>query len=708
MEDLDLDSQSPTPNLDDTLYIRFALNQLTRDEEVLGPRRESIAASSDSYPVERFQSVDQSRPFPAVGQPRTLHTREELALARKHRSSPEPGPLFTFNPTRPLSPDSEPSDVTARQQDIPSGEIYIPIQPPLNTPRYPDLTFLPAILRPISMITLSILCLLMIAAIMFCAIYSTYHNGLVAWSEGIHGGRYFVFGFLPQILAACIFVYIQCVMAAITRIMPFTKMAMTDAESRTNALFLGIYPKGLFFPRWDGPFAIDLAMSFFWLIIFTIPLQGCLFSVIPVENVWRWTAVQGIAWTLVAVYILILLATIVAGFFFFRRTTGLMWDPRSLADLLSLLPRSNSLKDYPGTDTMGSKQEIENRLALRSDRLGYWRTQNKTQGIFYCIGEEGASTRRYTLEAGKLSKLKEKAIEVEESLDIERAAVTYSRTTRFRYTPWYLRDTFVIFWCVAAFILLLGLIIVSFLPSTAIRKGFLPLVSALPNPQGYSPANFLYSFIPSILGMLLYMLFQPLDIALRRLQPWVELGNPEGATASHSLLLDYTAKLPISCSVNALASGHYRIAIISLLSLLFILLPVLAGGVFFPLTTPSYEVRMIPNLPSFYIILALLILYLFALLLLLPGRRRMQLPHSISCLAEIFSFVYDSQILDDAAFRTPRSKADLVTRLMAVSAHGSEKRYAFGIYRGRKGKECLGIDRLGRRGQEDVIVLSSK
>jgi hypothetical protein len=566
----------------------------------------------------------------------------------------------------------------------------------------------------------------MISAIMFSAIYSTYHNGLVEWSTGIYGGRYFVFGFLPQILAACIFVYVQCILAAITRIMPFTKMAMDDAESRTNVLFLGIYPSSLFFPRWEGPVSMDISMSFFWLIVFTIPLQSCLFSVIPVDNVWRWTAVQGIAWTLVAIYILILIATVIAGFFFFRRTTGLMWDPRSLADLITLLPRSNryefeclpsfetiandlsnSLKDYPGTEVMRSKHEIKHRLALRSDRLGYWRTQNNTQGIFHCVGEEGASTRRYILEQGKLSKLAEKALD-RHSSDVERAAETYSRTTRFRYIPWYLRDTFIIFWCVAAFILLLALIIVSFLPSTAIRRGFPPLVSPLPNPQGYSPANFLYSFIPSLLGMLLYLLFQPLDIALRRLQPWAELGNPEGATANDSLLLDYTAALPISCTLNALSGGHYRIAITSLLSLLFILLPILAGGLFFPLTVPSGEVRMIPNLPSFYLILTLLILYLLALLFLLPARSQMHLPHDVSCLAEIFSFVHNSGMLDDAAFRAPRTKADLVTRLMAASAHGVEKRYAFGIYRGRNERECLGIERLGRRGQDDVLVLSGK
>jgi len=493
-------------------------------------------------------------------------------------------------------------------------------------------------------------------------------------------------------------------MSAITRILPYALMAMDDAKSRTNALFLGIYPRSLFIPRWEGPVVIDMSMSFFWLSVWTIPLQGCLFSVIPADGVWRWTAVQGVVWTLVAIYFLVLIAVVVTGLFFFRRTTGLLWDPRSLADIITLLPRSNCLRDYPGTDIMSNKEEMMHSLAMRSDRLGYWRTPNRTQGIFYCIGEEGASTRRYTLDKGKLQK-----VEVEETSDVEQAADLYSRATRFRYIPWYLQDTFVILWCVTGIILFLALIVVSFLPSTELRKGFLPLVSVIPNAQGFSPANFLYSFIPSVLGMILYLLYQPLDMALRRLQPWAELGNPNGATANTSLLLDYPANLPISCTINALAAGHFRIAITSLLSSLFILLPILAGGLFFPLTTPSSGVRMIPNLPSFYIILTLLILYLLGLIILLPNRYQLHLPHSISCLAEIFSFVYNSNILDDAAFRAPRTKADLVTRLMARSAREQlEKRYGFGVFRGRNGKECLGVERLGRRGAQDVLVLSGQ
>ena len=43
----------PTPGVDDTPYIRFAIDQLTRDEELLGSRGQG-ASSESSYPVDRI------------------------------------------------------------------------------------------------------------------------------------------------------------------------------------------------------------------------------------------------------------------------------------------------------------------------------------------------------------------------------------------------------------------------------------------------------------------------------------------------------------------------------------------------------------------------------------------------------------------------------------------------------------------------------
>lgn len=704
---VELDMTSPPTPIDDTPYIRYAIDALTRDDDFR--ESQSTSASSSSYPVDRI-IPDYGLGYTQVGLSAAEREREALTLIRKHRSTPGPGRLFAFNATRPLSLSENRDAPVNAPRNLPpkllsDTNIFIPVDPPMNTPRHPDLMFVPTILRPASIITLSCLLLLMVAALMFCAIYSNYHRGLLAWYGGIYGARYFFFSFVPQILAACIFIYIQGLVAAVRRMTPFTMMTTDNATTRGDALYTGLYAQSWLYSKWDGPVALDIANSFFWLSVFTIPLQSCLFSVIMVDGEWRWTTVQGAAWTLVGIYFLMMIAAVMTGFFFFRRTTGLMWDPRSLADMIALLPRSNCLRDYQGTDVMASKEDIRDKLRLRSDRLGYWRTPDMNQGIFYCIGEEGASTRQYTLESGRLH---EKTGVDDNSSDIEKAAVIYNTNTRFRYLPWVLRDTFMVFWSVAAFILILALFIVSFLPATAIRYGFDPLVGVLPNAAGFSPANFLYSFVPSLIGMLLYIFYQPLDMAIRKLQPWVEMGHPDGATAERSLLLDYPAQYPIQCTLSALAHGHYRVATTSALSFIFILLPVLAGGIFFPLTIPSGAVRMIPSLGAFYTVLAMLILYFIGILMLIPGRFAMHIPHPVDCLAEIFSFVHSSQMLNDASFSALRTKADLNTRLMAPKKDGSANRYAFGVYRGRNGREFLGIDKLGRRGSQEVMVLSGR
>lgn len=53
-EPVGVDLSPPTPGLDDSPYIRFAIDQLTADEEVLGRGRHGSGDSLASYPVERI------------------------------------------------------------------------------------------------------------------------------------------------------------------------------------------------------------------------------------------------------------------------------------------------------------------------------------------------------------------------------------------------------------------------------------------------------------------------------------------------------------------------------------------------------------------------------------------------------------------------------------------------------------------------------
>ena len=60
----------------------------------------------------------------------------------------------------------------------------------------------------------------------------------------------------------------------------------------------------------------------------------------------QWIATQGVIWPVIALYAALLVASIALLVHFLRlRETGMKWDPRSLADLIVLLERSNALAD---------------------------------------------------------------------------------------------------------------------------------------------------------------------------------------------------------------------------------------------------------------------------------------------------------------------------------------------------------------------------
>lgn len=570
---------------------------------------------------------------------------------------------------------------------------------------------------------------------MFCAIYSVYHNGLWNYTGGLYSGQYFVFGFLPQLFAAVIMIYVQAVGSAVARITPFTMLASESKTKRASASFVDMYSGVLGLPRFDyflgGEPVLGFCSLLLWPMFFTIPLQSAVFSVVNIEGEWRWTAVQGVAWTLVAIYLLTLVALTTTMVFFFGRVTGLKWDPTSLADIIAMLPKSNSLNDYQDTEVLPNRNAIRDRLAIRSDRLGFWTMTNYTQAPFYCFAEEGAPTRRYTMQSGRAIQERDSSDTIVEKhtsyfeahspkpllsrgTNSSLLAKVYSPAIRFHYIPWALKDTFVILWPVAFFVLYLALLIVSFLPRTALRNGFDPQISAGQNAAGFSPANFLYSFVPSLIGLLLYSGLRSLSANLSILTPWASLNSANGASAASSLLASYGYNTQFSSLLPALRNKHYLIFVLTLITPLTLLLPILAGGVFFALAAqPSNIVLMFPNFAAYYVIIVILGLYLIALICISitllsntqsERRKRYYLPHGVTCLAEVLTFLYASALPQDFAFGNSRSKEDLARRLQG-NVRATERggrglgrgvRYTFGIFRGSDQRSHLGVERFGR------------
>ncbi|OCL04820.1 hypothetical protein AOQ84DRAFT_225530 [Glonium stellatum] len=740
---MDSESLATTPGVDPVPYIRFAIDQLTRDEEVRGSRQYALG-NDDDYPVERII------PDEGLG-----YNENEQELQRTISERPPPRhPQHTAN---------------RNAQSPVQRDTFVPFHPPRDSLQHTPLDFMPSILRSLWLGIFVLLCTLMLAGLIFCAIYSNKNQGI--WGYKSFGdSRYFVFEYLPTIFGIIILMWLFQVQTALQRIVPFIGMASDSPHPRTESVFLELYPTQFLLPRLEhfraGQPLIGVCYVIFWLFLWTIPLLASSFNVRYDHNTsqWRWIAVQGAIWTTIVLYILLILALITLGAFLFRKQTGLKWDPRSLADIIALLERSNIMNDYNGSETF-IKPEFRQRLGGRSDRLGYWHTSRRPNDIFYGIGEEGGATRRYSIEQGRIREKAPERLYPDQSGNVEneRSAGDFSirmdirsAAVRLRHLPWYLKDTFVVAWIVIAIILLLAFFVVSFV-NDAIKNGFLPQLPAAANSAGFSPSNFLYSFVPAMIAQFLFLSFLSLDYTFRTLQPYAALSSPGGATAETSLLADYPCRFPISVTLSALLNRHFRVAFLSFISLTAATLPILAGGCFWTQFYPNTTtVRVSAQITGYHALCFFLALYAVSLFALVPGRRRFALPHRSSNLAETISWVYQSQIIADRAFARPQTKADLVTRLMGAAyadrpwtrslsalvtpsrrnlptddAAGSatqvtekgrgkqrvaaeadvnaEKRmslldpgairYAFGIHVGRDGLEHLGIDRIKRGGE---------
>lgn len=668
---------APTPVLDDSPYLRFAIDQLTRDEEV-----------REEYPVDRLVWDEGLGYF----------TRTRTPL--RHDNTPQ-NPSYTSQ---------SPQALPQRAQSM-DPESFVPVDPPDQSLLYPSLNYRPIVLRPWALAAVILCCLLMIAGVVFCNIWSQRYQGL--WDYGGQGGaRYFVMQFLPQILATPIMIWTFVIQAAVYRTAPFVTMS---AERQLGHVLQGlpILSRNFLIPDfshfWHGEALIGFCLFSIWLSnFFSIPLLSCLFQVkhyiVDGQGVWRWTSVQAVGWSLVGSYGLLAIGMLLLLARFLWGWTGLMWDPTSLADLFSLIQRSNILHEFEQSETVPSVREL---LDFRILRLGYWKLSSKPE-IFYGIGEVDAPMRSPSLHQIEKNRRKQPHGLAKVCFDVEKsgsfANQLYSPLARYRWTPWFLRTPAVCIWTVIGLALFTGFVLVTFLHH-AIEGGFLPKLPTLPSATGFSSSNFLYSFIPALIGNSLFLLWQPIDVSFRALQPFAELSSPHGATAEKSILLSYPASLPIQTTVQALFNRHWKVAWISLMSLVFAGIPILSGGIFLSLWWQSHqEIRISTLMPAFYALIAFCGLYAVSFLTIWP-RRSHYLPHDISTLADLISFLYQSPLLSDKLLREPRSKTDLVTRLV-IAPPGERERplYGLGIYIGRDGKEHLGIDRFRRPGRADMLI----
>ena len=677
----------PTPGIDDTPYLHFAIDQITRDQEIT----QHNGGSEASYPTERIVPTDSLAYYPS--RPQRPQRQRPNSERRQHNEPRKPSPTQPsfHNLTKDVAVDNE--------------SVLLPSEP-LDPFRHPQLDFIPQSLRLLSLGTLILCLILMVAALLFCAIWPTTRSGLWQY-DGVSTSRYFVFQYLPTLVATFLILWLLLVQNALHRIFPFIRLSSENNTPNSTVLYdFGILRTKFILPdlsffRHQEPL-LGLSSLIFWLGLFTVPLQTCLFQTryYTPEGKWRWTTTIPVAYTLVALYVFLILALIcVVIRISSRRETGLKWDPVSLADMIVLFQRANFLSDFDRLEI--GKHHRSPYLIAKHLRLGYWRTSRRESEAFYGIGEGYSRTQRYSLEQGKivpvtdLSNIDLEAQQPKKYMSQDTSGRDiHNDELRYKWSPWFLRDGMVLAWILIAIALMVAFVVASFV-NNAVRRGFLPQLPAPTTSQGFSPADYLYSFVPSLIGMILFLVWQPIDTYFRALQPFANLANDHGCSAEQSLLLDYTSLLPIEISLRALLDRHYQVAWISFVSLLSATFPILAGGVFTAqFAVATQDVRMAADMSGYYALVVFVIIYALSYLIIWPGHRR-ELPHDISTVGQLVSFFYRSPLMADAVFKEPTSKIDLVTKLVGrLTGEKGFSKYTFGVFKGLDGKEHLGIHRL--------------
>ncbi|KHO00196.1 uncharacterized protein MAM_02119 [Metarhizium album ARSEF 1941] len=717
-DELALAAGKVTPGVDDTPYIQYALDALTRDRgsastsqipippPPLGKYSEEDQPRNSKFMVNGFATSPESTRREQSSSHDMLHSPLLHECQLDPTKLPQDSSIsYTPQPTLPVAAPASQKPSSADHWIPVDANMLQTIDPRGRT--YPPLTFKPRILRPFSMLMLMTLCAFMMAALTFAAVYSQKHDGLTPYPGSIYSGQYFVFRILPQTLGGVILIYAQNIMAASLRIVPFATLAHEDPEKRYLALFRSLYPTTFLLPQLSGPWQLKTFGIATWLGNFTLPLLSATFTCIYVDSQgrWIWSATQGLIWVSIALYATLLVAACILMTFWFGHWTGLLWDARSIADLIPLLHRTNTMSSYRRKGLY--ERNCDYRAELRErwfDRLGYWQNGDMTGGVWHTIGTSAMPADCGTqVGTEPRSERRSNDHSIGSHLTVSSALLDFEGGT---YLPWCLRDMPLVSLVLVTGTLLLALFIVSFLPQTKLESGFAPLLAARPDDAAFSAANFLYSFLPATLGMVLFLLFQSLDQALRILQPWGDMTSLDGAVASRSILADYAACLSLHVSVRALRNGHWRVAVVSLMSTLFIFIPILAGGLFMALTTPTQEVRMFPSMPVYGVLLAFLILYVGCSSLLIPRRRQFYLPHCVTTIASLVSLCTARDLYEDPAFRSVRSRKDLAARLgVGRKDARAESIWFFGVLAGRDEKR-ISVRRMKRYTEKMAMARS--
>ncbi|OCK89132.1 uncharacterized protein K441DRAFT_700111 [Cenococcum geophilum 1.58] len=488
---------------------------------------------------------------------------------------------------------------------------------------------------------------------------------------------YFFIQIFPAVVGTITASFLRGITLTLSRLTPFILCAREDGATAGETILRDYFPDPSLTDVWDTRnFTLGYAWALFILGNFILGFKASLLNTTDygeaIVSTWA-------LYPLICIYFFIALFMIVVIIMLERvGSTGLRWDPVSLADHLVLFRHSNFLTAFEGTDLAERRSMFEILGDLRV-MLGYWRRGNT---IWHGFGLVEGDTRSENVMKQIPSLRAESKPSSRKLCPQKRQEIRYRSTySNMKHIPMYI-------WTAAAFTLC-GLFIAGL--ATNMREGYeIPLSANL--------AAFLFQFVLTFIVGLYTWLWEDLDLFTRSTQPFLNAETAQPAT--ENLLLDYNCALPYIVTWIALTNGHWKVARISALAPLQRMLPILVGGSITVVDNGDSTCTCSASLPLFIII----IVWLFLYILLVPyeileaGYKR-HLPRNYRSIADILSWTYASKqlregdLLDvDVEDEDKRERWYVKAKLQVEC-----KKYLFGFYKSttRDGLHCMGIDEEG-------------
>ena len=185
---------------------------------------------------------------------------------------------------------------------------------------------------------------------------------------------FFATQILPVVIGTITVAFLEGITITLNRLTPFILCASKDGAIAGDTVLGQYFPIISFTQAWNTR---NFLLLFAWLLFpVGFLIQALKAGLLNTTEDGTVIVAQWALRSLTAIYSLV-------GFFIIavmswlrgNKTTGLRWDPVSIADHLMLFRHSNFLKSFEGTDIAEGKSMFETLKQLRL-RLGYWRRDN--------------------------------------------------------------------------------------------------------------------------------------------------------------------------------------------------------------------------------------------------------------------------------------------------------------------------------------------